>query len=350
MINYTYYSGEVRTDEIIVGSSDMPVVIKTEKTHIKKSTRELWNEKRNGSDFTGNDATRWGHKLEPLVLHEFIFKNYNEELAYQFLVDTVLHQEYRAENYNPPTIFKPYTEARLANCPWAVAHADCLVVPEDGSEPFLLEAKTGRFFARVARDDMPGFIIEEDESPDIEKIPIEVLIQVQWQLMIYKVNFAYVLLLVDDNVYIQYKIPAIKKWFPIMLEKASVFYNQCITGERPQPEKKEDVFDQFKSIFDKAVFVVGERALMAEKMREEKKRLKKLVKKYKDHINDINDATALLMGDHKFLFNGETSQKLFSQSCYSQDGMFHPSKLDEEDYEKYKKRGLIKENLIRKVN
>ncbi len=350
MNEYTFYKDDVRDGRLFIGSSDLPVIVKTKKTKLKKSKRDLWLEKREmieGS--TGNEATRWGHELEPLVISRFIMDFEDEMTAYKFKVDQILHQNYRTDDYEPPTDFIPYTEAHAEIAPWAVAHADALYVG-DKSEPFLIEAKTGRYFARIARDDMEGFVIDEDDDlPDTEKIPIEVMLQVQWQMLCYNVNLTYVLLFCD-NQYFCYKIPAYRKWWPLLLEQASVFYNQCKTGEEPTPEKKEDVFSMFPELKDRASFVTGIAANIAEDMKAEKKKLGRLIKKYKAKRDDINDAAGLLLRDNRYLYNGETGQKLFSQSKYMKQGSISPKDLEENDRIKYEKLGIIKPHEERRIN
>ena len=352
MLNpYTFYKSHVRdSEELFIGSSDIPVIIKTKKTSIKKSQRDLWLEKLGKvKGFEGNEFTAWGHHLEPLVLAKFIENEYGQDTAFKFKLDAIKYENERPEGYEPPTDFLPYTECRHPKFPWAVAHADCLVL--NGDEPYLLEAKTGGYWARVKRDGKDGFDTSDNSDlEDPDKIPIEVMLQVQWQMLVYGVNLTYVLLLVDDNKFYQYKIPAIKKWHPMMIEKASRFINLCKTGEEPTPEKKEDVFDMFDRLKDSAVYVTGDRSLIAQDMKRQKKILKKRIARDKKELEDINDSAVLLMQDNKFLYDGETGQKLFSQSFYKTWGMIHKNSMDDEDIKKYIERGILKENDVRKVN
>ena len=349
--NITFYPAGVRDSKgLFIGSSDIAVIIKTKGSHVKKSMYELWKEKTGrAKGFEGNEATWWGHEHEPLVLARQIKETHGDDIAFKFKCDAIIHQNFRPPEYQPPTDFLPYTEAIHPKFPWAMAHADCLAV-NDG-EPYLLEAKTGRFFSRVERDNMEGFnIVLDDEIDDWHKVPADVLLQVQWQMICYGVDLAYVLLLVDDNQFFRYRIPAFKKWWPFMIEKASRFLNYCINDEMPPPEKKEDVFDIFDEVKDSAVYVSGDRALILEDMKARKKHLGKVKKKAVQEIEDINDAATLLMGDNRFVYSAETSSKLFSQSLSKGFTMVHKSKMDKEDAEKYTERGLITEYDNRKVN
>lgn len=349
----TFYQSGVRDNKnIFIGSSDIPVIIKTEGTKVKKSQRELWQEKTGQIEgFKGNESTQWGHDLEPLVLAKHIKNNYGDDIAFEFKKDAIIHENFRPDDYRPPTDFLPYTEAIHPKFPWAVAHGDALFSGGKISQPYLLEGKTGRFFSRIKRDNMEGFNISEStDIEDYNKIPADVMLQVQWQMLCYGVDLTYVLLLVDDNQYFEFKIPAFKKWFPFLLEKASRFYNYCINMEQPPPEKKEDVYDMFSDLKDKAVYVTGDRAIIGYDMRMRKKHLQKLIKKYRSEVDDINDSAVLLMGENKFLYNGETGDKLFSQSVFKKTDLISANSLDPEDKIKYEKNGVITTSTIRKVN
>lgn len=342
MNQYTFYESDVRKPgELIIGSSDIPVIIKTKKSKIKKSQYELWEEKTGKVEsFQGNEYTTWGHRLEPLLLSAFIEKDINYEYAHKFKTDYIENEIKRHKNYKPTTGFHSFTECRHPIFTWAIAHADCIF--HIASSSFILEAKTGGYFARVGREGMEGFSLEDHTE---KGVPSDVLLQVQWQMLCYGVDLTYVLLLIDDNKFHIYQVPAYKKWFPLMLEKASDFYQHCISDTPPQPEKYDDIKKLFPEIKDKAVYVTGERAIIAESMREEKKKLQSRMKKYQLRINDINNAASLLMGDNKFLYNGENTNKLFQQVISrDQYNMIHPSTIQKFAPEVFKileEKGLI---------
>ncbi len=339
---YTFYSDQVRnTKEIIIGSCDLPVIIKLPDSKIKKTTYELFEEKRRECEpFTGNDATEWGHELEPLLLSHFIRSRTNRKTAHEFKVDYILHEDYRYPGYKPSTVFYPFTECRHPKFPWAVAHSDCIYT---GDNPYNIEAKTGGYFARVRREGVEGFDLEDHSA---NGVPTDILLQVQWQMLVYNIPLTYVLLLVDDNKFHVYEVPAIPKWFPLMIEKASRFYNCCITGEKPQPENFDDVKKLFPDVFDRATYITGDRAIIAEEMAAEKDSLQAKIKKYENRIKDINDAAGLLMGDNKYLMNGETTKKIFQQVISKdQYALIHPSTIQKqapEEFTSLEQKGLIK--------
>jgi len=345
MNQYTFYESDVRKPgELIIGSSDIPVIIKTKNSKIKKSQYELWEEKTGKVEsFKGNDFTTWGHRLEPLLLSTFISERFGyNTVGKDFLIDYIRHDHIRIKNYKSKTIFEPYTECRHPQFPWAIAHADC-VANTYLSDPYLIEAKTGGYFARVKREGIEGFDLDDLSE---NGVPSDVLLQVQWQMMCYNVNLTYVLLLIDDNKFYVYKVPAIKKWWPLLLEKASVFLWYCVNDKPPKPEKYDDIKKLFPEIKDRAIYVTGERALISDEMSKEKKKLLSKVKKYQKRIDDINNAAGLLMGDNKFLYNGETGKKVFQQVISTdQYNLIHPSTIEKfapVAFEILQEKGLIK--------
>jgi hypothetical protein len=346
MNQYKFYQSDVRPEgKLFIGSSDIPVIIKTKNSKIKKSSYELWEEKTGKAEcWQGNEATSWGSELEPLLLAKFIREFANLKTAYRFKIDYMLHQEYRKEKYIPATNFHPFTESVHPQFEWAIAHADCIAC-NGFDKPFLIEAKTGGYFARVRRDGIEGFDLDDHSSSGV---PTDVLLQVQWQMLCYDIDMTYVLLLVDDNKFHVYEVSAIKKWWPLMLEKASRFYNYCITDKPPQPEKYDDVKGLFPEVKDKAVYMIGEQAIIANEMLEEKKRIQEKMKRMQNRLDDINDAAGLLIGESKYLYNGETNEKLFQQVIMKdQYNMIHPSTIKKEAEEAFKileSKGLIKKS------
>lgn len=347
---YTFYQSDVRRkNELIIGSSDIPVIIKTKNSSIKKSQYELWEEKTGCVEpFLGNDYTTWGHELEPLLIAAFIRKKYDSKLSYKFKLDYIIHQNIRTTHYKPSTIFHPFTECKHPDYPWAIAHSDCVV--NNHTEPFQLEAKTGGYYARVRREDFEGFDLEDHTATGV---PPDILLQVQWQMLVYDIEFTYVLLLVDDNKFHIYEVPAIKKWWPLMLEKTSQFLWHCKKNKPPKPEKYDDIKKLFPEVKDKAIYILGEKAAIAEQMKAEKKKLQKRKSKIEKRISDINDAAGLLMGENKYLYNGETSKKIFQQVITKgQYNMIHPATIEKDAPETFKilqKKGLINKHDRRYV-
>lgn len=344
---YKFYQSDVRPEgKIFIGSSDIPVIIKTKNSKIKKSAYELWQEKTGKVErWQGNELTQWGHELEPLLIAQFIRGVSDSKTAHRFKIDYMLHQEWRdPKKYNPATCFYPFTECVHPQFEWMLAHADCIAFLNLGKSA-ILEAKTGGYFARVRRDGIEGFDLEDHTASGV---PSDVLLQVQWQMLCYDIDMTYVLLLVDDNKFHVYEVPAIKKWWPLMIEKASYFYSCCINDTPPQPEKYDDVKGLFPEVKDKAIYMIGEQAIIAGEMLEEKKRIQKKIKQLENRLDDINDAAGLLMGESKYLYNGETNEKLFQQVIMKdQYNPIHPSTIKKEAEEAFKileSKGLIKKS------
>jgi len=342
MRNYIFYRDDVRTDDLVIGSSDIPIIIKTPGSIIKKSTYELWEEKSHRVDqFSGNEKTAWGHDLEPLLISRFIKQRYDRKTAHYYKIDYMLHEDYRdPDNYDPPTSFHSFTECRHPEYPWAIAHADCIYTEH---QEYNIEAKSGGYYARVKRNEIEGFDLTD---LTITGVPSDVLLQIQWQMFVYDLNLTYVLLLVDTNRFFVYEVPAIKKWWPLILEKVSYFYNCCKNDTPPQPEKYSDVSKLFPDVYDRALYVTGERATIIEEMRAEKKSLQKKIKKYESRIDDINNAAGILMQDNKYLYNGETGERIFQQVISNnQFNLISPVTIEKQAPDAYKilnEKGLIK--------
>lgn len=317
----------------MIGSSDIPIIIKPQGSRIKKTAYELWEEKRGKVPiFEGNDFTYWGHALEPLLIEKFIADNSGLEIAHRFKMDYIKHEHFRPDDYFPTTSYLPFTECMHEKFNFAYAHADCFL--NDHVKPFLIEAKTGGYYARVKKENQEGFDLNDHS---INGVPTDVILQVQWQMLVYNVNLTYVLLLVDDNKFHVYEVPAIKKWWPFMLEKAANFVRCCETDTPPQPENYDDVKKLFPEVFDRSIYITGEQSVIAREMKHELKTLSKKKKQIENRIDDIKNAAGLLMGDNKYLYDGETGDKLFQQVISEKNqALIHPSTIKKNCPEAYK--------------
>ena len=311
MNNYTFMQKGVRDAKgFMLGASDFPVICKPVGSKVQKTQAELYYEKLKLKEgFQGNDATKWGHWLEPLILSEHIERHGTVEEAYKFRLDALKYEKKRPKKYLPPTKFLPYTEAREKDFPWILAHADLL----NAEDEYLCEAKSGKMFARMRSDVSDGFSKDDFTACGV---PADILIQVQVQLMCYDIDKAYVNLLVDDNVYYEYKVPAMRAWWPKLLEKADRFKWHVDNKRVPKPEKASDVFDIWGEVEDTIKYVTGLEALMFTKMKDDIKNLGKMSKIIDSKVKDIKDAAAIMMKENKYMFNAETGQKLFTQVSF----------------------------------
>lgn len=307
--------------EYTVGSSDLPIILGLNKF---KTARELWTQKLEGGEFGGQaDSARWGHWLEPLIIREAIRRERGEKEAHKFYVDTILHDEFRGEKYKPPTDYWPYTESHVPEFPWATSHADCLY--RGPGKPFIGEAKSGGYFSRVARDEKPGFDLDDETEAGL---PLDIRIQIEWQFLTYDVDDGFVWLLIDDNEFHQWQVKSRRELWPQMIEAASKFMYCLKTKKTPPPMTKSDVFSIFPEAQEQNAYIVGEQAVLAEAMRDQRKANKARIKKLETVNEDIENALMLLHGDNKYLYNGDTA-KVISKQVYSpgQLSPLHPSTI-----------------------
>lgn len=321
-----------------VGSSDLPTILGINNF---QTPRELWTRKLLGGEGGGNIKTTMGHWLEPLIIREFIQRHCGDMEAHKFYVDTILHDEFRGEGYKPPTDFWPYTESCVQEMPWAQSHADVLYTGE--GKPFIGEAKSGGYFSRVARDDKPGFDLDDMTEGGI---PLDIRVQIEWQFLTYDVDDGFVWLLLDDNDFHEWKVKSRRELWPQMIEAASKFMYCLKTGKTPPPVSKSDVFSIFPEAKEQAAYVVGEQALVAEAMRDQRNDNKRRIKRLEGINDDIENALMLLHGENRYLYNGDTA-KIISKQVYSpgQLSTLHPSTIAKEApdaYEILKAKELIK--------
>lgn len=338
MNNFTFYKDDVREEgRVFVGASDMPTLCNL----TKRSALEKWEVDTGRTEsFKGNDFTEMGHELEPLVLSRFIKKQYQDpKTAYRFKLDYILHEHHRLDTYKPPTPFYSFTEAVHPDFDFCVAHADMLNIENSRTT----EVKTGGYFARVRRNDSPGFDLEDHSE---NGIPADVMIQKQFQFMCYGNTEGEVVLLVDDNKMHIYEVKAKPHWYPKMIELASR-YMWCVKNDKPPiPKHFGDIKKIFPEVTDLTTYITGDKAILARQMKEERIRLKKIVKRYDKRIKDINDAFSLLIGGNKMLIDGETMEKICTQIVSkNQYNPIFPSAIKKEFpdiYDKLLEAGKIK--------
>lgn len=334
---FTFCTEHVReASRVFVGASDIAALCGfTKRTAIDKWLVDTGKEEA----WKGNDFTEIGHELEPLVLSRFIKKQYNDsKTAYKFKVNYILNEHHREPSYMPPTQFYPFTEAVHPEFDFCVAHADMLNIENEHTT----EVKTGGYFARVRRDDSPGFDLDDKSE---NGIPADVMLQKQYQFMCYGNLSGEVVLLIDDNKLHIYEVQARPHWYPKMIEIASR-YMWCVKNDRPPiPKNFGDIKKLFPEVYNRTTYVTGEKAVLCREMVEERKRHKKIIKRHQKKVDDIDDALSLMIGDNKLLFDGETMDKLCTQVLSKdQYTMIHPSTIQKECPEAFtllNEKGLI---------
>ena len=101
-----------------IGSSDIPVLAGLFRQW-NKSPVTLWMEKTGRAEaFQGNEKTKWGNHLEPLVLREFL-ANRGKDIAGQVMAD----HHMRSKTYGKNGI-EIHTSCQHPDYPFAAGYAD----------------------------------------------------------------------------------------------------------------------------------------------------------------------------------------------------------------------------------
>jgi predicted phage-related endonuclease len=321
---YKIYTGGVRdSDDLLIGASDVPILMREIGSPIKKTPYQLWREKTGKDDnpFKGNFATWQGHMMEPIIVAQHIIRDEQHEWAEgkttalacadRYYQDFVRRSVRRSARSRAPTPYIPYTEARHPKYPWAMAHADVLV-REYPERPYLIEAKHGSTWSRLRSVKNPGGFDPNIEGPD--GVPYAVQIQAQWQMFCYGVDLNCVAMITNAEYY-EWWIEADKKVQAILLERAARFYEACISDVAPDPQSYEDIKYMYPDVHDKAlVLTAGQSLDTARELYNRKKKLKEKIKPMEKELKDIKNAVGIMLKDNKAVVDGMTNEKLFSQS------------------------------------
>ena len=332
MTNYTFITDFHKSRAGRIGASDIPALIPhpikqveslsayTDEKHIRHAMTalDLYNAKVNNTFSPSGFAAEMGHWLEGRALYEFIADNIDKTIAKDFLRGYMMHkieQDNSSDCVNPEpfnnTPFKHNTEVQND---YAVAHADCLYVLEgkgmninpyikkaivendtnailksngmtiDLSKPFLIEAKSARYFSARRKDDpYTGY---DFTLSGFQGIPLKTYFQVQFQMHLYGVDTCYVVLIFDTSSKHYWQIKANKK-HQLELEQLARYMKKCIDDKTPPnnllmnakdiqslyPEIKED-FRELKNDELTEVLKIAMEELEASEQEKEWKRKK----------------------------------------------------------------------------
>lgn len=176
-----------------VGSSDIPILSGLY-TGYKETALTLWREKRGlAPGFEGNERARWGTALEPVVLARWVEDHYGADVAHAYLVNRLNGLDTGALLSN--------TECYHPERAYCMAHADLVDdSPYEDVGACIVEAKTsGRFAGR--RREGYQFTGYDPDDLSAQGIPDAVYLQTQWQLYVYGIKAAFVVVLIDTRDY-----------------------------------------------------------------------------------------------------------------------------------------------------
>jgi predicted phage-related endonuclease len=293
-----------------VGSSDIPTLAGLSRRYGSTSLT-LWQQKTGRAEpWAGNNRTEWGHKLEGLVLREFLVSRYGEDVADEFLTAKRRGRSAGA--------FKTDTEARHPDRPYCLAHADLLVdgpvqtpdgqtfATDDGRPPeYIVEAKTAGMMSGKRREGQI-FTGYDPDDRSAQGIPDAVFLQVQWQMYCYGVNLAWVAVLIDTADYREYgPIVADARVQEKCLALAERFWRLVESDTAPAPETWDDVQALFPHQDDTTAMISGNDEQRVRKMIAEDKALAERAKAIDERRDDIKNAIGILIGANSVLASGE---------------------------------------------
>jgi hypothetical protein len=209
--------------------------------------------------------------------------------------------------------FKAMTEARYPGRSYCIAHADVLF--DDPEEPYIIEAKTVGAMAGKRRE---GQVFSGYDVDDLtaQGVPDAVFLQVQWQMMCYGVDLAYVAALIDNQFYTFGPIHAEKKVQESCLALAERFWRLVEADTAPAPETWDDVVSMYPLVEETSAMIAGDDEMRVREMISRDKQVAARIKELTDERDDIKNAIGVLIGGNAVLASasGDTLAKASEQS------------------------------------
>ncbi|PKL40807.1 MAG: hypothetical protein CVV44_04145 [Spirochaetae bacterium HGW-Spirochaetae-1] len=356
MINLQYITDFYKSRGGRIGASDVPALIPHPdrpneslagygQTAITLYEEKVGLRQREPAGF----AAEMGHFLEPKALSEFIRDfggpvfdgfgivgadvqkdgvQFSSSIADQFFrgfmlceLDRVGKKTLDCRPFNT-TPFRHHTEALTE---FGVAHADCVYdaspflqhvvemekkeglwqykahgLTVDFSKPFLIEAKSARYWTVKARsrDRFAGYDLDLKEW---QGIPLKHYFQLQYQMALYDVDVAYLSLIFDTSEKRYWKIKANKKHQAELLELASLMH-RAIKLKQPPRElamNAADIRKLYPEIQEDFTELTGDELTRAVDLSKAYRKADDQEKAWKRKKDDALDAVSILMKDQR---------------------------------------------------
>lgn len=295
MNEYTYFKDyNFKKRRNYIGASDIPTLALMNKKY-GQTPLTLWETiKGYRKQFEGNERTKAGKELEPLVLkwglEKLPFtKSFSETYYDYFLIS-------RQRKLNAYLELFSFTECTHPERPYLKCHADLIY-----QENFIMEAKTTGFFGAKRQDDVNIGYDKDDMSAN--GIPSSVYLQIQTQMLCYDIPISYVSAMMDTGIHRLYgPIPAHKKTQEKILAIAQKFWEYVENDTPPKPETWSEVVHMFPN-FDKEskTVIAGDKEEKIIEMKDRAKKLRKDKKEIKAELEDIKNAIGLMLGKNALL-------------------------------------------------
>ena len=314
-----------------IGSSDIPTLAGFNKQY-NETHYTLWLEKTSRAEGRkAGERAEWGHRLEPVVIAKWIETVYGVEAAKAFYSARIRDRSFGA--------FKSLTTCMMPERRYVIAHADLVVDhPSDAigplAPPAIVEAKTTGYFSGKRREG-EAFLGYDPDDLSHQGVPDPVFLQVQWQMLAYDINLAYVPVLIDTGDYREYG--------PIMAdprtqEKCLALAERlwwCVEHDKPpKPETWSDVEKMWPLPEPKTAMLGGEDEMRAREYVAEYWRLGASIKRMETERDELKNALGIYIGENQYLTTAE-GMKLASSWTQANPASVDLKGLKERDADLY---------------
>jgi len=289
--------------------------------------------------WTGNERTKAGTDLENIILKWGLEKLDNDNnIINDFLISRL------KEKRNFKKTFYNFTEAKHPDYKFIISHADLIQT----EKPYIMEGKSTGFFGGKRNDDLNFGYDKDDMSAN--GIPSSVYLQIQTQMMCYKIKTCYVSVMIDTGIHrlygpIKAHVPTQEK----ILAICEKFWWHVENDKPPKPETWKDVILLNPNLDKESKTVIaGSNYEKVIEMKERKKFLAKRMKKDDSEIKDIKNAVGLILGKNAILEDAE-GNGLASQSEITKYFLKNHKEMSKGRFDKMIKDGFISESTYRNI-
>lgn len=348
---------------------------------------DLYNKKLENPAYESNFAAEMGKFIEVRAISEFIKDFISPDIAFEFERGYQLHKleqelkSHKADRYiceNPePYNNTPFLHNTKSDNEYASVHADCIYNPEIGipwnknhsdkgrakikkdgitidlSKPFIVEAKTANYFSvmRRQKDQYRGYDLS---LSGFQGIDLGHYFQIQYQMLVYEVDIAYLSLIYNTNSKHFWKIEA-NPSHQKDLKQIAIYMKRCLDEKIPPkdllmnskdiralyPEIKED----FKEVKDDELKTIIQTAKKYIEAKDQEKAWKEKKEQYEDTMSIHLKDTQLLKGNINGMFLDLAKWKETGGGEYTMSLKDIRSREDAQTVERYlKRKKLIKQS------
>ena len=274
-----------------IGASDMPTLTKI---NPYETPMELW-EKLTGraEQQPSSGYAYWGNMQEPIILGEYIRKITGDMKTRNDFITSRMWGETQFLD------FHSWTEAKSPDGKYC-AHADLLDM--SGDIPIIIQAKNSGEFAAAQRKRDPNKGYDKEDMSS-NGIPLSVFFQEQWEMYMYGIPKAWVVVLIGGNNWKLYgPIEYDKKTVEKLLALSERMMWHVAKDTAPTPETWGDVIKLYPNFKKNTKAVVSDDAeIECREMLEEHTKIGRKIKELEHRKDDIKNALGLYIGGNNYL-------------------------------------------------